>query len=116
MEQCGVYFIQCGRFVKIGMSQCIQQRLAEVQVMNPVSLRLARVELLSAAELLPREMRLHDRFAEYRHRGEWFRIEGRLAAYLTNGGAEETAAEGVRPLSELRRARFWSATRPLQKD
>lgn len=76
---CVVYFIHCDGFIKIGSTTRVEYRLATLQVANPHQLDVLLVE--DGGE--KREAELHKEFAEYRVRGEWFRLEGRLRKYLT---------------------------------
>ncbi len=70
-----IYFIECesSRFVKIGRSVNIKERLSSLQAGNPSKLKLiAKVncgQLVFAAKL---ESKLHEIFSDYRVRGEWF--------------------------------------------
>lgn len=66
-----VYFIQPlgGGLVKIGSSRNPEGRLQRMQTGSPVLLRL--VGLMPGGT--PAELELHERFAEHRVRGEWFR-------------------------------------------
>ncbi len=67
-----VYFIRSGEFVKIGISDDPTDRMAELQVGNPVTLALeASVQTLTP--WLDEDV-LHDRFDSKRVRGEWFRL------------------------------------------
>jgi hypothetical protein len=52
-----------------------------LQVSSPYEVTL----LHSIAAPVDLERHLHERFASYRHRGEWFRIEGELAAWIDAG-------------------------------
>lgn len=73
-----VYFIRCGDMVKIGYSGTVSSRYTNIKVSSP-----HQTELLGTVpgsnEL---ERKLHRRFSEYHARGEWFRIEGKLASFL----------------------------------
>lgn len=66
-----VYFIQAGKYIKIGYTSRpdVAERLAALQTANPVELRL-----LAAVPGDPTlERLLHRLFGNYRVRGEWFR-------------------------------------------
>lgn len=73
-----VYFIQCERFVKIGRAQDVAARLHGLQKHTPFELTLLGTE--EGGE--QRERELHRLFQGMRHRGEWFRLEGALQAYV----------------------------------
>lgn len=64
--------------VKIGTSIDVVARLTALQAGSPVELRIEHVERGGRQ----REKELHEEFAEYRGRGEWFRREGRLERWL----------------------------------
>lgn len=77
-----VYFIQAGDHgpIKIGTTKDGNEeaRLQTLQTGCAEDLSLVAVEPGGVDE----ERRLHERFAEYRLRGEWFRPGVKLAAYL----------------------------------
>jgi excisionase family DNA binding protein len=75
----GVYAIACGQYVKIGKARNIKRRMATLQACNPEPLKLLAVLSEDPAD----ETMFHQRFAAYRHSGEWFRVEGELAAFLS---------------------------------
>jgi len=67
-----VYFIQGvdGGPIKIGVAADPVGRLASIQLMSPMTLRI--LGLIRGAGQ-PEERRLHKRFAAHRSHGEWFR-------------------------------------------
>lgn len=75
-----VYFLQNGRrkLVKIGFSGDHTSRIGGIQSMNPDKLKL----LATVPGSRRLEAELHKRFAKYRVQGEWFSVEGALAAYI----------------------------------
>lgn len=82
-NQSGVYFIQCGSFVKIGLANNVRKRYAGLQQTIPF-----RLELLGVAErgadrttLRTAEKAFHIRFKSARQVGEWFRREGDLDVF-----------------------------------
>jgi hypothetical protein len=77
------YLIRCGDFVKIGITSDIEGRLRALESCNPHTLTV--IALLRGGRALERA--LHKRFAEQRHRDEWFREEGELADWI-DGGCE----------------------------
>lgn len=77
-----VYFIKCGDFIKIGESSSLKLRLVQLQAMTPFDLELIAYAIGGRAL----ERSLHQRFAKYRHRFEWFRYEGELATWIEQGG------------------------------
>lgn len=65
-----IYFIKAGEFVKIGYCAADPKaRRAQLQVGNPVDLRLIAIKEGDMAE----EAVWHRRFAHLRVRGEWFK-------------------------------------------
>jgi hypothetical protein len=79
-----VYFIQAGADgpIKIGYTADPFARLEELQTAHYEDLRL----LMTIADNGTLEARLHERFAELRIRGEWFRAEGELDSVLWMSG------------------------------
>ena len=75
-----VYFFQKGRrqVIKIGYSGDHEERRQNLQAATPDRLRLiATIPGNKAVEAA-----LHRRFREYKVTGEWYRLEGELAAYV----------------------------------
>lgn len=73
-----IYFVRAGDHVKIGHSNNHQGRLSALQTGHHENLRVVGVVPGSQQD----EKKMHKRFAKYRARGEWFKIEGELAAFL----------------------------------
>jgi hypothetical protein len=79
----GVYFMRCGPYVKIGQSQNIRARCRELQTTAPEDAKLeAFLPIKSRYEARKLERELHRRFWALRNRGEWFRWEDPLVAYV----------------------------------
>jgi hypothetical protein len=73
-----VYFIRSGAHVKIGFTTDLEKRLSTLQTAT-----VDGIELLGTiACTSDRERLFHINFGRCRHRGEWFRIEGDLEAFL----------------------------------
>lgn len=70
-----VYFIQCGRFIKIGYATCVPGRQRGLQVGNPVPLKVIGVFRAHFTT----EGVLHRLLHKQRHRGEWFRLTPAIA-------------------------------------
>lgn len=77
-----VYVVGFGPYVKIGFT------------MNPIKFRLAALQTGAPEKLVvfgeieappKREKEMHARFAEFRLQGEWFRREGALADWISEG-------------------------------
>ncbi len=79
-----VYFIQAGDYVKIGYATDIKVRTKTLDTGSPFELVLLRQERGNMDD----EARYHKQFAELRVRGEWFRHEGPLAAYIASGATK----------------------------
>lgn len=83
-------------WVKIGWTRdtATSERLRALQVASPLELRL----VVSIVGGEARERAMHEQFAEYRVRGEWFERRGRLAAWIERQVAEvekQMSAVGV---------------------
>jgi hypothetical protein len=75
-----LYACVCGPYVKLGISKCIALRLRGLLCDNPFPIRLFSI---GDASSRVDEQQLHDRFKDYHHRLEWFRLEGVLREYVT---------------------------------
>ena len=75
------YIIRSGPFVKIGASADVEKRVRELMISNPHE--VTAVAVLAGGRTT--EGKLHRRFKAYRHRHEWFREEGDLAAWIAEG-------------------------------
>ena len=73
------YVFKCGDFVKIGRSDDVPSRHNAIISSNPHGVELVR-EFNSDLEFM-----LHNHFAQYRHRREWFRVEGELKSWIAGG-------------------------------
>jgi excisionase family DNA binding protein len=80
---CDVYVVRCQNFVKIGKATNVESRIKSLQAANPLELEVLKVLTEGNGHQL--ELELHKRFAAQRHRLEWFRIEGELAAWIEQG-------------------------------
>lgn len=96
-----IYFVEAATVmrVKIGLTQDLRARFLGLRAMSPVPLRLVaafRGDFLD-------EPRLHQRFARWRHHGEWFRRHEELNRLIERVAADhplpdwaQTATRGVR--------------------
>jgi hypothetical protein len=73
-----VYLLRDGDLVKIGYASSINRRISHLQTSSPRSLTLLGVVRGGRKT----EQMLHRKFRDYRVRGEWFRIEAELAAFI----------------------------------
>jgi hypothetical protein len=78
-----IYFIACEGFVKIGVTtrESAASRMEALQTGNPFALSIIHTEKGGHEK----EKRLHERFASLRVRGEWFKYDGQLVEYVSNG-------------------------------
>jgi excisionase family DNA binding protein len=77
---CHVYVIRCERYVKIGKAIDIEKRVSALSAANPFDIET--VATFTNCDGHRFELELHRIFAEYRHKGEWFRLEGRLMEWI----------------------------------
>lgn len=73
-----VYFIRCGRFVKIGTSENATARMSNLQSANPTKLELL-AELTGGPKL---EKWFHAHFREHRAGREWFRYSSPIHQFV----------------------------------
>lgn len=79
----GVYFVESDGFVKIGHAKDIRQRFGSIAQMNPHRCQLVGViRTETAQESYKIERDLHERFADQRHRLEWFHYTPAIEAYI----------------------------------
>lgn len=80
-EECRVeyaYFIKCGEFVKIGRTtRPVEDRVSSFQVGCPYDFETIAI----VPSRHPIEKLLHSIFKEYKHRGEWFKLERDLLSF-----------------------------------
>lgn len=79
---CGVYFIRCEDFIKIGKSTNVTNRHRALQAAGPFDLHLVAFVPCRSNEIDALEGRMHRRFRRLHHRGEWFRLESPLAEFI----------------------------------
>ena len=77
-----VYFVRFGDRVKIGRARDVRVRLAALQAMSPVPLRL----LWSQSGGAKTELYFHHKFKNCRAHGEWFEIRDELRTFLVGLG------------------------------
>lgn len=73
----GTYFVLVGDLCKIGTSQNVSRRLAQIEAASPYSVRLLAVHADPHLE-----KQLHKQFAHLREKNEWFRYEADLRDYV----------------------------------
>jgi hypothetical protein len=67
-EERTVYFIQCGDYIKIGVSKDPEKRRKSMETSNPYPLTLLKVDKENSEEYW------HEVFKEFHHRGEWYKM------------------------------------------
>ena len=80
-----IYFIlnTDSNAVKIGRAKNVAKRLNSLQTANPIELILLKtVEVMSGKEAKEKEELLHNKFANLRLLGEWFRFDTELQYFL----------------------------------
>jgi hypothetical protein len=81
-----IYFIATATHVKIGSTTApVKNRLKTLSTSHHEELRVLAVIENVRDDL---EFRLHERFAKYRTRGEWFLLEGELKLWIEQGCRE----------------------------
>lgn len=76
-DRSGVYVVQCGRVVKIGMAKSVRKRLRTLNQVIPFRLELVGVIVPAEGQSLRAlEREVHQRLDAHRHCGEWFIREG----------------------------------------
>lgn len=91
-----IYFLRCNcanGFIKIGIARDLSQRIDKLKAASPYELEVIRV--LPGGR--PEERAIHERFAHCRHRGEWFKPEADLIAYISS---EQHRCLGLQPPAE----------------
>lgn len=73
-----IYFVKCGDFIKIGWSASWYARIRRLKVDNPYPIETLLV--IGRPEIFEKTM--HAEFASLRHRGEWFKDDPRIRAYI----------------------------------
>jgi hypothetical protein len=73
-----VYFIRCSGYVKIGTAIDVRARMASIKASNPNPIDI--IAIIPASD--DTEKRLHERFHPLRHKGEWFRPDKAIDAFL----------------------------------
>lgn len=81
-----VYFIGCGDHVKIGIANSVEKRLKTLATGHHQELTLLAVIKDAPGEM---EIELHQRFADDRVRGEWFKLSPDIQAFI-----DEVKAKG----------------------
>lgn len=67
-----LYLMECEGYVKIGIAFCSRDRRKLLQTGNPFEIRLLQV--LPCDDPQAEESKFHHKYAQYRVRGEWFKL------------------------------------------
>ncbi len=93
-----IYFLEADTtpaLIKIGYTaKGVQERLSELQIGSPVEIRILGIMEGGCSE----EQELHQRFAAYRVRGEWFRSHHDLDFFIRANAKRVQAKEERIPL------------------
>jgi hypothetical protein len=81
-----VYFVECDDFIKIGYTESVEDRVRALATATPYPLTV----LATINGSQNTESCLHSRFADARHKGEWFRKTPELLDYIES--AKEPSA------------------------
>lgn len=85
-----IYFALCGEHIKIGFTRGKpRQRLKTLATANPLPVDL--IATMPGSQEL--EMELHERFGEFRIRGEWFVFSDPIRAYIASASGPKPDAD-----------------------
>ncbi|NKX16177.1 GIY-YIG nuclease family protein [Brucella pseudogrignonensis] len=73
------YFARSGDLVKIGFSKSVPKRLKSISTACPTEIEIIKI-IPGTSQT---ERYFHTHFGSYRQKGEWFRLEGELAMFLS---------------------------------
>lgn len=74
-----VYFARSADLVKIGFSKSVPKRVRSIATACPTEIEVMKI----IPGTNQTERYFHTHFSGYRQKGEWFRLEGELAAFLS---------------------------------
>lgn len=69
-----LYILQCGDFLKIGITRDVAKRIAQLDAANPLPVTLIAKRTISLAGLPWAEAWMHQRFAAELLKNEWFAV------------------------------------------
>ena len=113
-----IYFIKLNDFVKIGFSDDVSKRVAQLQTSSPYNL-----DVLCIIEGdYDKEKELHELFKQYSARGEWFYLSEEILEYIKSCkdlkwslGFEKQEDVVLNPLKKLRLSLNMSMEEAAQK-
>jgi hypothetical protein len=94
MVRGSVYFIQAGNRIKIGFSTRPLDRLKDLQTSHPSELEI----IGTLPGTMATEAALHERFRQFRTRGEWFIASSEILRYVELTTPEGQARVKARPV------------------
>ena len=74
-----LYVIQSGEFVKVGIATNMKSRLFDLQLGNPLLLRVRMQRTIPAALAIQVEQLVHAALSEHAIGREWFRVDAAVA-------------------------------------
>lgn len=87
-----IYVMAGGDACKIGMTTNLRQRFSDLSFASPVPLRVVASNVVPLAGLAYAESWLHQKFADWRIKGEWFRIDPEVATSALDEAVVRAAA------------------------
>lgn len=92
---CGVYFVRCGAFMKVGYAANIRERVTTLACATPYPISLAALIRMNDPKLaLQEERALHRQFSDFKFRNEWFH-SGPIDEFLQSGDPKIERIESV---------------------
>jgi hypothetical protein len=79
--QWGIYFVKCGRYIKIGQTNNIDTRIKEIRRNNPFKLEILLL-LDHIDEFSISEKAFHSHFDQYKFQGEWYYYQNELKYFV----------------------------------
>lgn len=84
-----LYFVRVQDFIKIGVSRRWKRRINNINTASPFPVDVLLVEIARPDD----EIHVHRKFRHLRQRGEWFRAEADLLAYVEARVGERDVSE-----------------------
>lgn len=96
-ERCGIYLISSKPYVKIGIADDPARRFCEIEALNPHGLQMVRAYWVPKSIVRLTEAYCHAALAQFHHRGEWFKVDARIAGRAMHAVCRQAArSRGVR--------------------
>jgi hypothetical protein len=90
----GVYFLESGGLIKIGITTDAFKRMNSLQGMCPTKIAVVGfIEMQTRVETSILESHLHNRFHEYRHHREWFNPSDEILKYIQKNAISSVCDE-----------------------